>query len=158
MVRFMVSVIAIALIANSARSEARLAQDMHELPDACFSDDEFDRGTCFGYMQASIMFNHRGFPKNDVDCFLGEVYALRNVALHGWEKISETLEWSHTEEGRETIGARRGEWALERTRDLAESAQKAREAIAARQAGGSLPAVCVISLRMQGLWDGASAP
>ena len=169
--------------------EPRLMQHSTLRPQACFSDDDFERGYCFGYMRAAIHHHHQragrelsdwplpdcelddfgrgecsgysaaethfsehGFPEADVACFLGEVLALRNVAMWGWSEISETLDWTATGEGQARIQTQGAQRSLEVTQEFARRALEAQESVSARQAGGRLPAICSMSLRFQSLW------
>lgn len=184
----------IALVAYAAfwPIEPRLMQHSTLRPQACFSDDDYERGYCFGYMRAAIdqrydlthyfdgsaaaplsdcelddfgrgecsgyyaaktHFAEHGFPEADVACFLGEVLALRNVAMWGWSEISETLDWTETEEGQARVQGQGAQRSLEVTQEFARRALEAQETVSARQAGGRLPAKCAIPLRVQNLWN-----
>ena len=177
----------IALVAFAAfwPIEPRLMQYSTMRPQACFSDDDYERGYCYGYMIAALDFyfdreragpisdcdldafgrgecsGHssavesfmlHGFPERDVACFLGEVFALRNVAIWSWADVSETLDWSETEDGQARIRGQGAHRSLENFREFANKALKAEETVSARHAGGRLPAMCAISLRIQSLW------
>ena len=126
-------------------------RELNNLENEC-DVDEFNAGQCLGYRKAMTDFLSYGFPQIDVACFLGEIFALRNVSLQGWNEINKTLQWSQTDTGRLRIESGGANLMQQNFEDFVEKALIAREVISERQAGGRLPAMCVASLRVQSLW------